>query len=266
MGRSNNIQLVKGACQHVLIKERNIRNNGIWTWFRDDSRLCDINAVRLKLSCSEIILNFLHDFNHVLHKRTAIRDRHDALHFFPARSAVPLPNCRINCRRCLSLRKTGSFDPYSPTLFKLIGTECFTSLFTFRFKNFASWRFCWGVHVTRTRHNAHPTEHQVPQNTGFHTQWGLTTAERRRYWRLPSRFMRRSGEWQLLNDVSGPRRCQETSGNYCQSTLCNIPDRRTRHLHSGGSQKSRIWGCYSRSCRFNDSVSTSCSIQYRTEL
>lgn len=39
---------------------------------------------------------------------------------------MPLPNCRIKCRRCLSLRKTGSFDPYSPTLFKLKGLPPFS--------------------------------------------------------------------------------------------------------------------------------------------
>jgi hypothetical protein len=66
----NNIQPVRSARHHVLIKERNVRSNGIRTWFCD-TRLCDINAVRSELCCSEINQNFWHDFNYIVHKRQA---------------------------------------------------------------------------------------------------------------------------------------------------------------------------------------------------
>jgi hypothetical protein len=67
----NNIQPVRAARHHVLIDERNVRNNGIRTWFCDDTRLCDINVVRSKLSCPEIIRNCWHDFKYTVHKRQA---------------------------------------------------------------------------------------------------------------------------------------------------------------------------------------------------
>ena len=89
-----NIQPVRAARHHVLIKERNVRNTGIRTWFCDDTRLSDTNVVRSKLSCPEIIRNFWHDFNYILHKRQA---RCLALLEGPVSTiclGMPLPNCQ----------------------------------------------------------------------------------------------------------------------------------------------------------------------------
>ena len=104
----NNIQPVRGVRHHELIKERNDRNNGICTWFCDDTRLCDINAVRSKLSCSDIIQNFRHDCNYIFH---------DVSHFLTARFPpfVSENHCRIRVRRTGPFGRYEAFDPYSPT-------------------------------------------------------------------------------------------------------------------------------------------------------
>lgn len=95
----NHIQPVRAARHHVLIKERNVRNNGIRTWFCNDTRLCDINVARSKLSCLEIIRNLWHDFNYIVHKRQA-----RCLAFLEGAVSticlgMRMPNCRIRVRR-----------------------------------------------------------------------------------------------------------------------------------------------------------------------
>jgi len=119
----NNIQPVRAARHHVPIKERNVRNNGIGTWFCDDTRLCDINVVRSKLSCSEIIRNFWHDFNYIVHKRQA-----RCLAFLEGAVSticlgMPLPNYQTAGLGLdvmyLSLWQTGGFRSIFTNTFKI---------------------------------------------------------------------------------------------------------------------------------------------------
>jgi len=119
----NYIQPVRAARHHVLIKERNVRNKGIRTWFSDDTRLCDINVVRSKLSCPEIIQNFWHNFNYIVHQRQA---RFFAL-LEGAVSTIclgmPLPNYRTAGLGLdvmyLSLWQTWGFWPVFTNTFKI---------------------------------------------------------------------------------------------------------------------------------------------------
>jgi hypothetical protein len=85
----NNIQHVRAARYHVLIKERNVRNNGIRTWFCDVTRLCDIDVARSKLSCLRSS-----GTSGTISITLCTKCRHDVLHFLKARFPPFVSECQ----------------------------------------------------------------------------------------------------------------------------------------------------------------------------
>jgi hypothetical protein len=97
----NNTEPVRAARHRVLIKERNVRNNGIRTWFCDDTRLCDINVVRSKLSCPgdhpELLARFQLHCAQKAGTMSCISWRR-GFHHLSRNANAELPYCRIGVR------------------------------------------------------------------------------------------------------------------------------------------------------------------------